>query len=114
MGHLLLEMLDDVPHVPDGHCKWRFRRHLNDDGMRQLIFGGATRFAPDIQGSFSAYVQLRHHEVTERTGGAEEASTLGVLLTPRHDGYRPWDTSCVELDADKAASRNGGGDLIPV
>ncbi|MFI5657941.1 hypothetical protein [Streptomyces sp. NPDC051684] len=94
-GRLLLEMLDDVPHVPDGHCKWRFRRQVDDDGLRQLIFGAATRFAPEIQASFSAYVQLRHHEVQQRIGAAEETATLGVLLTPRHDGYRLWDTTMV-------------------
>ncbi|MGW3622976.1 hypothetical protein [Streptomyces sp. NPDC000880] len=95
MGHLLLDMLDDVRRVPDGHCTWRFRRHLAEDGAHQLIFGAATRYDPEIQAAFSAYVQLRHHEVGARTSRAEESSTLCVLLTPRHDGHRPWDTTMV-------------------
>ncbi|WP_143203824.1 hypothetical protein [Streptomyces sp. CB02400] len=99
-GHLLLDMLRDVPEVPDEHCKWRFRRLLEEDGARQLIVGAATRFDPIVQASFSAYVQLRHHEVTARTGMAEESSTLGVLLTPRHDGVRPWDTNVVRVHGD--------------
>ncbi|NUH41280.1 hypothetical protein HUF15_31845 [Streptomyces samsunensis] len=99
-GQLLLDMLRDVPHVPDEHCKWRFRRMLEEDGTRQLIVGAATRFDPVIRASFSAYVQLRHHEVTSRTGRAAESSTLGVLLTPRHDGRRPWDTSTVRVHGD--------------
>ncbi|MEV0694124.1 hypothetical protein [Streptomyces sp. NPDC050388] len=99
-GHLLLDMLRDVPQVPDEHCKWRFRRMLDEDGTRQLIVGAATRFDPVIQAGFSAYVQLRHHEVTSRTGRTEESSTLGVLLTPRHDGRRPWDTSTVRVHGD--------------
>ncbi|MGW6208434.1 hypothetical protein ACWF9B_32920 [Streptomyces sp. NPDC055089] len=96
-GHLLLDMLDDVPSVPDGHCKWRFRRHLDSDGTRQLIFGAATRFDADVQAAFSAYVQLRHHEVGARTGSSDESYTLGVLLTPWQDGYRPWDTSMARV-----------------
>jgi hypothetical protein len=81
-GRLLMDMLRDVPQVPDEHCKWRFRRMLDEDGTRQLIVGAATRFDPVIQASFSAYIQLRHHEVTSRTGRTEDSSTLGVLLTP--------------------------------
>ncbi|MFB7311872.1 hypothetical protein [Streptomyces sp. NPDC056192] len=99
-GHLLLNMLSDVPDAPDEHVKWRFRRKLDEDGSRQLIVGAATRFGRDVQGSFSAYVQLRHHEVTSRTGRAEESSTLGVLITPRYDGVRPWDTSTVRVHGD--------------
>ncbi|MFJ6712856.1 hypothetical protein ACIQOF_17965 [Streptomyces sp. NPDC091265] len=94
-GRLLIGMLDDVRHIREGGCKWRFRRHLTHDGARQLIFGAATRFGPDIQAAFSAYVQLRHHEVGTRSGLAEVSTTLGVLLTPRHDGYRAWDTTMV-------------------
>ncbi|MGX1115842.1 hypothetical protein RKD37_001205 [Streptomyces ambofaciens] len=99
-GHLLLDMLRDVPEVPEEHCKWRFRRLLEEDGTRQLIVGAATSFDPIIEAAFSAYVQLRHHEVTARTGRAEESSTLGVLLTPRRDGVRPWDTSAVRVHGD--------------
>lgn len=99
-GRLLLDMLRDVPQVPDEHCKWRFRRMLDADGTRQLIVGAATRFDPVVQASFSAYVQLRHHEVTSRAGRTEDSSTLGVLLTPRRDGKRPWDTSTVRVHGD--------------
>ncbi|MGW2183808.1 hypothetical protein ACWCXX_38635 [Streptomyces sp. NPDC001732] len=99
-GRLLLDMLSDVPQVPDEHCKWRFRRMLDEDGTRRLVVGAATRFAPVIQANFTAYVQLRHHEVTSRPGRTEDSSTLGVLLTPRRDGKRPWDTSTVRVHGD--------------
>ncbi len=98
-GHLLLDMLRDVPEVPEGDCKWRFRRMLDADGTRQLIVGAATRFDRTIQVAFTAYVQLRHHEVTTRTGRTDESSTLGVLLTPRWEG-RSWDTSTVRVHGD--------------
>ncbi|MBK3646834.1 hypothetical protein [Streptomyces sp. MBT33] len=99
-GHLLLDMLRDVPQVPEGHCKWRFRRMLDEAGNRQIIVGAATRFDRVVQASFSAYVQLRHHEVTSRTGRAEESSTLGVLLTPRYAGKGLWDTCTVRAHGD--------------
>lgn len=103
-GHLLLDMLRDVPQVPDDHCKWRFRRMLGEDGNHQLIVGAATRFDTVLQANFAAYIQLRHHEVATRTGHVENFSTLGVLLTPRHDGRRPWDTSTVRVHGDPELS----------
>lgn len=88
-GHLLLDMLRDVPEVPEEHCEWRFRRMLDADGTRQLIVGAATRFDRDVQAAFTAYVQLRHHEGTTRTGRTEESPALGVLLTPATTGTVP-------------------------
>ncbi|MFD9053542.1 hypothetical protein [Streptomyces zaomyceticus] len=99
-GHLLLDMLHDVPRVPAQQAKWRFRRQLDASGTRQLIVGAATRFDDDIRAAFTAFVQLRHHEVTSRTGRAEESSALGILLTPRHDELRPWDTSTVRVHGE--------------
>ncbi len=89
-----------MPLVPAEHCKWRFRRMLDEDGTHQFIMGAATRFDSVVQASFSAYVQLRHHEVTSRSGRREESSTWGVLLTPRRDGKRPWDTSSIRVQGD--------------
>ncbi|MFI0978227.1 hypothetical protein ACH4SP_14680 [Streptomyces sp. NPDC021093] len=93
-GHLLLDMLRDVPRVPEEHCKWRFRRLVDAEGTRQVIVGAASRFDSVVQAAFSAYVQLRHVEVCEHTRKAEHTSTLGVLLTPRRrDRRRLWDTT---------------------
>ncbi|WP_228974772.1 hypothetical protein [Streptomyces sp. DH12] len=99
-GRLLLDMLGDVPQVPDEEAKWRFRRQLDAGGTQQLIVGAASRFDDDIRAAFTAFVQLRHHEVTFRTGRAERSSALGILLTPRHDGLRPWDTTTVRGHGD--------------
>ncbi|MDQ0798144.1 hypothetical protein QFZ58_006632 [Streptomyces sp. B1I3] len=41
-----------------------------------------------------------HHEVTSRTSRAEESSALGIMLTFRRDGRRPWDTSTVHVHGD--------------
>ncbi|MEU1861796.1 hypothetical protein [Streptomyces gardneri] len=96
-GQLLLDMLNDVPDVPEGYTKWRFRRMVHEDGTRQLIVGATTDFDTAARTAFAAFVQLRHHEVTSRTAHAEEFSTLGILLTPRHDGLRPWDTNTIRV-----------------
>ncbi len=40
---------------------------------------------------------LRHHQLHQHTGLVEQTSTLGVLLTPRTDGSRPWDTTLLRI-----------------
>ncbi|MGP3977287.1 hypothetical protein ACTWQF_25415 [Streptomyces sp. 8N114] len=40
-------------------------------------------------------MQLRHHEVGERTGGPDDLVTIGVMLTPNNSGRRQWDTTLV-------------------
>ncbi|MFG2271053.1 hypothetical protein ACGFNY_15035 [Streptomyces chartreusis] len=92
-GRLLLEMLDDVTHVPDDNLKWRFRRQLNADATCQTVYTCATRFDEHVQAAFGSYVQLRHHEVAARTGRGDELVTVGVMLTPNYSGNRPWDTT---------------------
>jgi hypothetical protein len=94
-GQLLLDMLDDVVQVPDDHLKWRFRRHLNAEATRHTVYACATRFDHDVQAIFGSYVQLRHHEIAERTGRPDDLVTIGVMLTPNYGGKRPWDTSLV-------------------
>ncbi len=43
---------------------------------------------------------LRHHQLHRQTGLAEQASTLGVLLTLRTDGSRLWDTAVLRTEGD--------------
>ncbi|MFE2823443.1 hypothetical protein [Streptomyces sp. NPDC059271] len=99
-GQLLLDMLDEVVQVPDDHVKWRSRRQLHEDdgGYRQMLFTCATRFGKDVEASFGSYVMLRHHQVGERTGHPEALTSLGVMLTPNHDGRRPWDTTLIRIE----------------
>ncbi|MGW0817056.1 hypothetical protein ACWD00_28080 [Streptomyces viridiviolaceus] len=92
-GQLLLDMLSDVVRVPEGNTKWRFRRHLNADASRQTVYACATQFNETVQTAFRCYVQLRRHEVAERTGRPDSLVTVGVMLTPNYSGTRPWDTT---------------------
>jgi hypothetical protein len=63
-----------------------------------------------VRDAFSWWVQLRHHEVYETVaadGGL--LTTVGVVLTPRGDSERPWDTTMIaasgdlQLDAEEVA-----------
>ena len=51
---------------------------------------GASQMRQD---AFGSWVQLRHYELQEIAGDAEDLTTVGVLLTPRRDGLRDWDTT---------------------
>lgn len=91
-GELLVDMLFDVADVPDDTVKWRFRRFLTAEA-RQLVFGAATRYGEDVAEGARCWVHLRHHEFQQAEGLDDDRVTLLVLLTPRRDGLRLWDTS---------------------
>ncbi len=67
---------------------------------RQLCFSVASRFDELVQATFSACVQLRHHDLQTQTGEIEQSITVAVLLTPRPDGGRRWDTTMIAVQGD--------------
>jgi hypothetical protein len=94
-GEKLREMLSDVAATDD--IKWRFRRLLGN-GMVQLIFGACSKEHDQmIVTAAQSYVELRHHQFEQAQGASDERVTLLVLLTPRHDGNRPFDTTMLRL-----------------
>jgi hypothetical protein len=114
VGEFLLDGMDAVVRTPDGRTEWRQRRVVGapeDDYSVQLGFGVCSQEHSEmIRDVFSWWVQLRHHDFYEaraRDGGV--FTTIGVVLTPRTDGVRPWDTTMVaakgdlELDEDTVA-----------
>lgn len=66
-----------------------------------LIFGAASRHNQLVADSFSAYVCLRHQQMLELIPERHDAMTVAVLLTPRADGLRPWDTSMAATRGDQ-------------
>jgi hypothetical protein len=100
LGQLLFEMMEQVMQAPDGQSLWRFRSFVTPDGRLQLGFGACTRFGPEIQGAFGYWVMLRHHQRAQDIGGAHDLVTVGVLLTPRYDGLRPWDTTMARVEGE--------------
>lgn len=104
LGRLLLTRLDDVMKAPSGSTKWHFRRVIQDDGTLQLAFGVCSQFSELHREAFNQWAMLRHHEFT--TAGLAQVTdtqrTVAVLLTPRHDGRRPWDTTTISIHGELA------------
>ena len=92
VGQYLRAGLDSVATIKDSNeVLWHLRR-ISGAGSTQLGFGVCSQFSSHIQWAFGAWLELRHHEFSERIQESETVS-IGVLLTPRLDGLRPWDTS---------------------
>ena len=53
---------------------------------------GAGRLYQEM---FTYWVQLCHYELQQRADNREDQVSIGVQLTPRCDGRRPWDTTMV-------------------
>lgn len=92
LGRDVLTWLAGMSDVPPGEVLWRFRR-LTWPKRPHLIFGAAPRFSETIREAFGLFVQLRHQQHLEITPERDDLLTVGILLTPRHDGLRPWDTT---------------------
>jgi hypothetical protein len=70
-------------------------------GQAHLGFGACSHpHTEELQELFGLWAQLRHHDVLAVTGDVDGLTTVGVLLTPRTDGRRPWDTTMVSVSGD--------------
>lgn len=98
VGGFVLDRFEDVFGQADG-ILWDFKK-FNYGRTVQLAFGLCSEaHSQEIQGCFSAWVTLRHHEFTSRFEDVgDELMTVGVLLTPCvRSRSRPWDTTlCAE------------------
>lgn len=106
----MLSHLDDVICAVPGTTLWKFRWVIQDEGTLQLGFGACNHLTDLHSEAFRQKVILRHHDLTTAAfaaGSSEEPKTVGVLLTPRYDGYRPWNTTTftilgtMDVDADE-------------
>ncbi|MGH2975724.1 MAG: hypothetical protein ACRDLL_12775 [Solirubrobacterales bacterium] len=100
IGQALIDGLARVSKTPAGMTEWRPRRVIGPlDGQLSvhLGFGVCSEYSRLHEEAFRAWVALRHHETQEITRELDELTTVGVLLTPRHDGKRPWDTTLVAV-----------------
>ncbi|HEX7291054.1 MAG TPA: hypothetical protein VF250_08015 [Conexibacter sp.] len=98
IGNFLLRAFASVATEPPPGVKWQLRTVR---GAQQIhfAFGAASRYSHEIQSGFSAWAQLRHHELHEITGD-NALTTVAVLLTPRADGTREWDTTLSAMTGD--------------
>jgi hypothetical protein len=102
LGRLLLSTLHSAAGTaPDG-VSWRFGIINRGLKMPLLGFGVCSRFDATIRAAFQAWVLLRHHERAPagQLDRLDQALTVGVLLTPRTDGVRDWDTAMIAVRGD--------------
>jgi len=94
LGGMWLSWLREAANAPTTETQWRFRGHIWTD-RPYLIFGATARHDAAIQNAFGMYVSLRHQQHLEVMPERSEMLTVGILLTLRSDGRRPWDTTVV-------------------
>lgn len=101
IGRLLLTHLDDVTAPSDG-VRWEFRRTILENGSLQLAFGACSSFNDILREAFNQWAMLRHHDFSQlqRVPAGQEHRTVAVLLTPRVDGARLWDTTSYTIIGD--------------
>lgn len=99
LGRFLLDALATVAGAEAGTTAWRMRTFVAGPDRDQLGFAVCSALTDHTRAAFSAWLRLRHHERGESTDLARLTSA-GVLLTPRTDGYREWDTTVVAVSGD--------------
>jgi hypothetical protein len=104
LGEFILDGMEAVVSTPEGETEWRLRRVVapsEGNHTVQLGFGVCSKeHETMIQDVFSWWVELRHHEVHEAIADGSSLTTVGVVLTPRTDGVRPWDTTMIATSGD--------------
>lgn len=101
LGRHLLASLRDVRHAREGHSAWRLRSvRPTSTGTPHLIFAVCGHFDERVRYAFHGFVQVRHYDVAEALGDLDGLTTIAVLLTPRRDGLRPWNTTMVRAQGD--------------
>jgi hypothetical protein len=104
IGRFLLDAMELTAKEPPGEVVWRQRQFFGPhDSQRPLHLGYATcshEWDDRLRGMFTTWVWLRHHQLWENLGQPEDLTTVGLVVTPRSDGIRPWDTSVVAAIGD--------------
>lgn len=107
IGRRLLDQLRIAQDALNGETRFEPRRYWLGDNHLHLAFGVLNHLSGHHQAVFRGWTMLRHHEwISGLPADAVDACrTVAVLLTPRHDGLRPWDTTMYvlfgEIDVDE-------------
>ena len=99
LGRTVVRWLDEVG-VPEPGLIWRFR-NLPWPGRPYLLLGATTRLDERVQREFNDFIALRHQQQMELMPERADAMTVGILLTRRADGLRPWDTTVAATRGDQ-------------
>jgi hypothetical protein len=99
LGRLLLDGLQEARRAVPGDIFWKLRTFRTGKSAVQLGFGVCSSYSQMIHAAFRSWVLLRHHERGDFES-LTDATSIGVLLTPRNDGYREWDTTIIAVNGD--------------
>jgi hypothetical protein len=100
LGRLLLDGLENARNVDQGTTSWQFRTFRSGKLGAQLGFGVCSVLNEVTHAAFRLWLLLRHHERGVSGGDLDTLTSVGVLLTPRRDGYREWDTTMMAIAGD--------------
>lgn len=102
VGRKLLTHLGNIGDIEVGTTRWDARRYLLGNAEIQLGYVVTNHFTQNHQEAFRQWTMLRHHDWTIQLDSScrQNASTVAVMLTPRHDTVRPWDTTVFALIGD--------------
>lgn len=104
LGRLLLRRLTQCAEAaPDGH-RMDHRIMYIDQGSLQVTFTTMSQLTDYHHEIYRSWLLLRRQDFLERSGalGPIYPWTVGVLLTPRPDGPRPWDTTTISTNGPPA------------
>jgi hypothetical protein len=97
IGRFLMESLELVVDAGADETLWRMRRFVGGLDKVHLVFAASSQFSDMHKDMFGYWVQLRHYDHLQVRADADDLLTVGVLLTPRHDGVRAFETTMVAV-----------------
>lgn len=109
VGRRMIDLLRGTSSVSHNTTRFDLRRYVFGEADLQLGFGVCNILSAHHREAFRRWVMLRHYEWTSTLpeNDREGIWTVAILLTPRHDGLRPWDITVfaingvLEIDDDE-------------
>ena len=99
LGRFLLDGLRAARQADPELTFWKMRTFRATGGEPQLGFVACSKFTELTRQAFISWLLLRHHERRDlRTN--RDAVSIGVMLTPRGDGLRDWDTTMAAVTGE--------------
>ncbi|SMG44495.1 hypothetical protein [Agreia pratensis] len=92
LGEYLLNALAELRSKAPGTAFWAARTFLSEEGHDQLGFAVASGFNESTRAVFNQWL-VEKHDKRRESENIDNATSIGVLITPRSDGFRDWDTS---------------------
>jgi len=101
LGRMLLRRIDYCALSPADVLRAQHRVTFIDDGQLHLSFSVYSQLTGYHRQLFETWLLLRRQTFLERSNqqGPEYPWSVAVLLTPRPDGTRPWDTTVLATNS---------------